>query len=557
MMVTDDKHWGIMSKIANYLQSHLNGEVTSDLAVRKYYSTDASVLEATPALVVHPRSTNDIRKVVRFAWQMAEKGHVMPITPRGSGTDMTGAAIGSGAVMVFPAHLNKILELDTDQKLVRVQPGLIFETLQEALRTHGLFIPAYPASSAYSTVGGAIANNASGDWSLKYGTMNEWIDRLEVVLANGEIIQTGRISRREVEKKKGLATLEGEVYRVVDGLLDEYEAQIDEYYDKLQAEKDCVGYDLRDVRRRDGSIDLTTLFAGSQGTLGIVTEAILKAMPYNPRTSLLVAAFDSLDDGLEAIVGLRDLDPARLDMIDYGVVGIAENKKGVVFPDNLVSKEYKPAMIIFAEFDNDKRVREKKLKRAKKLIMQLTDRVVVSDDADEKTKYLAVREVTSAVVSYGKSGKSALPIINDVSVSFSQLPKLIAAINDLFGENHLEPAIWGRAGDANLRVYPVLDMSKLPDRQKVMKLMNSYYKTVTEMGGSIAGSLGDGRLKAPFVEMQVGTEMLQVFEKLKKGFDPHGVLNPGVKLGADTKQIVEMLRKDYSTTKFADYSPSI
>lgn len=544
-----------MGKIASYLQSHLDGEVTDELAARKNYSTDSSILELTPALVVYPRSTNDVRKVVRFAWQMAEKGHVLPLTPRGHGSNVTGAAIGKGAVMVFPAHLNKILELDTDQKLVRVQPGVNFNTLQETLKTHGLFIPACPDTAIYSTVGGAIANNSSSSWSFKYGMMNEWIDRLEVVLANGEIIQTGRISKKMVERKKGLATLEGEIYRVVDGLLNEYGTQIDDYYDKLRAEKDNLGYDLRDVQRRDGSIDLTTLFAGSQGTLGIVTEAILKAAPYNPRTSLVVAAFDSLDDGIEAITGMRNMDPAMIDMIDHEVIELSKTERGVVLPESFVSEGYKPAVMVFAEFDDDKRNREKKIKRVKKLISPITDRVVVVSDIEERDKYMAIREMTSDVVGYSKSGKEALPIVNDASVSFEQFGQLIKVINETFVASHLEPITWGRAGDANLRVYPVLDLSKLPDRQKVGKLMQGYYKQVTEMGGSIAGSLNDGRLRAPFVEMQVGAEMLELFDKLKKGFDPQGVLNPGVKLGTDTKQLVEMMRKDYSLSRFADFLP--
>ncbi|HMR73305.1 MAG TPA: FAD-binding oxidoreductase, partial [Candidatus Saccharibacteria bacterium] len=147
-----------MNKVASYLQSHLSGEVLDSAAVRDYFSTDASVLQVKPALVIYPRSTNDVRKVARFSWQLAEKGHTLPITARGSGTDQTGAAIGKGAVMVFPAHMNKVLELDSQQKLVRVQPGVNFMALQEMLNTHGLFLPPFPASYKYSTIGGAIAN---------------------------------------------------------------------------------------------------------------------------------------------------------------------------------------------------------------------------------------------------------------------------------------------------------------------------------------------------------------------------------------------------------------
>jgi glycolate oxidase len=126
----------------------------------------------------------------------------LPITVRGNGTDTSGAALSKGIIINTTAHMGRILELDTKQRLVRVQPGLNFKSLQETLHTHGLFLPAYPANYKYSTIGGAIANNASGEKSLKYGSMLDWVDKLEVVLANGEVIQTGKISKKELERKK-------------------------------------------------------------------------------------------------------------------------------------------------------------------------------------------------------------------------------------------------------------------------------------------------------------------------------------------------------------------
>ena len=544
-----------MNKVASYLQSHLSGEVFDTLVARKYFSTDASVLEVAPSLIIYPRTTNDIRKVARFSWQLAEKGHVIPITARGSGTDQTGAAIGKGIVMVFPAHLNRILELDTQQKLVRVQPGVNFKSLQETLHTHGLFLPPFPASYTYSTVGGAIANNSAGEKSLKYGPMTEWVEKLEVVLANGELIQTGRISKKDVQKKKGLSTLEGDIYRVVDGLTNEYAEPLDAYYDNLLVSKDSVGYDLRDVKRRDGSIDLTPLLVGSQGTLGIITEAILRVAPHNPHTTLVVAAFDDLESMSEAVEKLRLLAPSAIEMIDHNLIDFAEKERHAVFPEEVVSAETKPAAILFVEFDDERRSREKKTKRAERELARLTDRVVVSEDSEEQEKLWAIRHAAATVVNYNHDGKVAVPVIDDASVPHERLVNLIQVIDKLFEAHHLSLAVWGHAGDANLHVHPLLDLSKLTDRQKMLKLMSEYYQKVIELGGSIAGEHNDGRLRAPFVRMQVGDELSELFVKLKEGFDPHGVLNPGVKTGTDVKQLVDMLRKEYSLAHLADHLP--
>ena len=545
-----------MNKVASYLQSHLSGEVLDSAAVRDYFSTDASVLQVKPALVIYPRSTNDVRKVARFSWQLAEKGHTLPITARGSGTDQTGAAIGKGAVMVFPAHMNKVLELDSQQKLVRVQPGVNFMALQEMLNTHGLFLPPFPASYKYSTIGGAIANNSAGEKTLKYGAMVQWVDKLEVVLANGELIQTGRLSRKDVEKKKGLTTLEGELYRTVDAIEAEHGELLDSYYGRLLVSKDSVGYNLRDVRRKDGSIDLTPLFVGSQGTLGIITEAILKVEVYQPKLTLVVAGFETLEAAVEAVGQLRNLEPSALEMIDKHLIEFCKKEQDYTFPPELVTDSFVPAAVLFVEFDElSDRVRHKKAKKARKLLENLSQHSIMSDDLEEQEKLWAVRHAAATVVNYEHAGKTAIPIIDDASVPQEKLHELLEVIYELFDKHHLTLAVWGHAGDANLHVQPLLDLSKLSDRQKALRLMDEYYRAVTALGGSIAAEHNDGRLRAPFVKLQTGDDMLQLFTHLKHGFDPYGILNPGVKTGTGAKQLVEMLRKEYSLVHLAEHLP--
>ncbi len=309
-----------MSKVAHYLQEHLVGEVMTSTDARRYFATDGSILQLAPALIAYPRTENDVRKTARFSWQLAERGRVIPITPRGSGTDQTGAALGEGILLIFPAHMNRILELDTKANSVTVEPGINFGKLQQTLHTHGRFLPSYPPSIEYSTVGGAIANNASGEKSVKYGSTGAYIQSLRVVLANGEVIETGRINKRELGKKLGLATFEGEIYRSLDTILEE------QYGVVQRLERNVVtnnaGYNLLEVKHRDGSFDLTPLIAGSQGTLGIITEAVLNTEPYNPQTTLIMAQFDSLEHTQNAVLELRALSelPSTIELIDEHVL---------------------------------------------------------------------------------------------------------------------------------------------------------------------------------------------------------------------------------------------
>lgn len=548
-----------MNKVAAYLQSHISGDVLAGTKTRDHYSRDGSVLTLTPNLVVHPRTTSDIRKVARFAWQLAEKGHSLPITARGNGTDTTGAAIGKGIILSTTAHMGRILELDTKQRMVRVQPGLNLKSLQETLHTHGLFLPSYPANYKYSTIGGAIANNAAGEKSQKYGSLRKWVDRLEVVLANGEVIQTGKINKKELEKRKGLPSLEGAIYRAVDGLTNDHFSALDKYYadrsDKLA--RDNVGYNLLDCVAKDGSCDLTPLFIGSQGTLGIITEAILKVAPYSPQTDVVIAAFDSTNKLAEAVDQLALLEPSSIEMIDRGVIEFAKRERGANVLAGIFDEAVGvPAAILIVEFDDDvPRKRNKKAKKADKIISKHATASIHTADPDQQEMIWSVRSSTLALLNHEKGTEAALPIIDDVIVPTSKFDQLLGVINELAAKHKLELATWGHAGEANLHIFPVLDLGKLGDRQKIFKLMDDYFKAIIKLGGSIAAENNDGRLRAPYAQLQLGEELSSVYVELKKACDPHDMLNPGVKSGTSLKQLVEMLRHEYSLVQFADYLP--
>ncbi len=558
-MIESMKSAETSNKVATYLQAHISGDVVASNKIRQTYAQDGSILTLVPNLVVYPRTTNDIRKVARFAWQLAEKGHVLPITPRGNGTDTSGAALSKGIILNTTAYMSKILEIDTRQKLVRVQPGLNFRSLQETLHTHGLFLPPYPANYKYSTIGGAIANNAAGEKSFKYGSMKDWVQKLEVVLANGEVIQTGKISKKELGRKKGQATLEGELYRAVDGLAADYENAIHTYDDTRRKllSRDNVGFALADVFSKDGSCDLTALFVGSQGTLGTITEAILKVASYNPRTSLLVAGFNGAQALADAVELVAPLGPSCLEMIDRTLISLVKQERNLNVVATLFEPDTEvPDYILFVECDEDNaHKRNKKIKKINKLLSKTATAIRVTDDPELQETLWAARDSSSVVVNYDRGGKVALPVIDDCIVPLGKLKQLISAVSDLAEKHKLELAVWGHAGDANLHVMPLLNLSKLGDRQKIFRLMNDYFTVVIGLGGSIAAENNDGRLRTPFTHLQLGEELVQVNAALKKAADPFMMLNPGVKTGTKLKDVVDLLGDSYSQARHADYLP--
>lgn len=541
-----------MSKIAQYLQQHLVGEVIVSPEAREYFSTDASVLKITPQIILYPRLENDVRKATRFAWQLAERGRAIPITARGLGSDLGGAALGGGIIIVFPAHMNKILSLDSNKGLLTVQPGTNYGKLQQTLHTHGLFLPPYPASLEFSTIGGAVANNANGERSVKYGTTKDFVRGLRVVLANGEVISTSRVSRRELVKKKGLTTLEGELYRAIDNLIEDNRETIDASQKVLA--KNTSGYDIWNVKRKDGSFDLTPLIIGSQGTLGIVTEIELEAESYNPTTSLVVGFFDEVEKAGECIEGLLKTEPSSLEMVDGRMVSFVETNYPSLLKDAPLAPT--PKIVLFAEFDDvNTRHQKKHAKKAEKILSSKEARVVRATNKDELEDLWKIRQSASTILTYSSGTKRAVPIVEDAIVPIEKMPQLLQKGYDLLAGMGIDGVAWGHAGEGHVYLQPFLDLSQVGDRQKLFKLLESYAAIVTELGGSLSGAHGDGRLKSIYLKSTYPPTMVGVFEKIKQIFDPYNILNPGVKIGATTADAQSHVRQEYNLGHLYDHMP--
>lgn len=543
-----------MSKVAHYLQEHLIGEVMTSADARRYFSTDTSVLTLTPAIIIYPQNENDIRKATRFTWQLAERGRVIPITARGSGTDQAGAAIGNGIIAVFPAHMNKVLELDPKTGTVALQPGLNYGKLQQTLQTHGRFLPPFPASIEYSTLGGAIANNASGEKSVKYGCTRDFVKSLRVVLSNGEVIETSRVSKRDLSKKMGLSSFEGEIYRALDALLEENRELVSKT--KLATSKNSAGYALAEIKQKDGSFDLTPLFVGSQGTLGIITEAVMSTEPYNAQKTLLVASFNDIENTAKAVAEICKLPdrPSAVEMVDNNLLEFIDKHN----PNQLKGVTEKPfaKITLLVEFDDfNDRSQKRMARKAKKIVEDFAGSCVIESDPEQQEQLWKIRHSAASVMAHSDNNSKAVPVIEDGVVPVERFAEYIAGIYALFDKHRLQVAVWGHAGNANLHMQPFLDLAQLGDRQKLFKLMDEYHQLVISLGGSTTAEHGDGRLRGPYLKQLYGEEVYVLFEQVKKIFDPHGTLNPNVKVGVTVDDVKSMLRQEYSMEHLYDHMP--
>jgi FAD/FMN-containing dehydrogenase len=503
-----------------------------------------------PQAIVYPKNTADVRRTVGFAAERTAAGKSLNVVARGKGTDQSGAAIGDGLGIVFPAYMNRLLHMDRDT--VTVQPGMIYHTLQQILQAHGRFLPPYPASSGFSSIGGAVANNSAGEKTLKYGTTRDYVKRLKVVLSDGSLIETSRISARELSRKKGQTDLEGAIYRKVDSLILDNQALITKSQPKTT--KNAAGYALSRVRGSGGSFDLSQLFVGSQGTLGVITEMTLKTVVWNPATSLVVGYFDNIEKAGEAVIKLAALKPSALEIVDGNLLDyLRTHQPGEIdglLPDKL------PEIALLIEFDDGSQLQQTlKLRRAGGILKKFASGQRTATDALEQEALWKIRRSAAAVIWMAGGAKKALPVIEDGVVPVAKLSQFLTLTYRLLAKHNLNAAVWGHAGDGNLHLQPFLDLGKPKDVDKIFTLATEFYEMVVSLGGSTSAEHNDGMMRGPYLKSLYGDEMYAVFEQVKAVCDPNNILNPGKKINVTEADVRAHVRREYSLNHLYDHLP--
>jgi FAD/FMN-containing dehydrogenase len=523
------------------LSAQLLGTVTDNPDVLEHFSTDGSIFQITPSAVVFPNNTADVRKTLTVAHDRAAAGKPTTVTPRGKGGDLGGGAIGEGLQLVFPMHMHKVLRLENN--FVAVQPGLTLRSLQQTLNTHGRYLPPVPGPQDLTTVGGAVANDDAGPRAYKHGSFRSFVKGLKVVLSDGSLIETSRISARDLNRKKGLTTLEGEIYRGLDSLLLDHAETIAKHQPRTT--KNTAGYALGQVRGKDGSFDLSQVFIGSQGTLGVITEVSLRILPYNPRTTLLVGYFSSLDKAGEAVRKLGTHHPSAIEFVDRSLLQyLREHRPGDL--EGLVPEDL-PRVMLFVEFDDFSQLAQTvRSTRAEQVLKRQGATVRVSTDPIEQVALWKIRRDAPGLLAMTSHSKKALPFMEDAAVPVTRLAELIDRTYRLLIKHDIEAPMWGHAGDGQVHLQPFLDLGRRRDVERLQSLSHEFFDLVLSMNGTISAEHNDGLLRAAYLERQYGSDMMKLLTQTKQIFDPLGILNPQLKTGATEAYARDHLRTTYN-----------
>ncbi len=520
--------------ISKDLKKLIEGEVLFDELNRTIYGSAASIYRVKPLGIVKPRHKADVVNLVKYAARMG-----IPLIPRGSGTSRAGNELGEGILIDFSKHMNEMMEFNPDKRWVRVQPGLILSSLNALLKFHRLFFPIDPSTKDYCTLGGMIANNSSGPHAVKYGATRDYILSLEVVLSDGEVMTTHAISpeRRKAEDPE---TLEENIYRVMPDLLKRYQKPMEE--EKPFTMKNSSGYDLWRLQD-NGLLDLTSLFVGSEGTLGIMTEATLRLMPLPGRTRGGLIYFDNLDHVGRATQILLELSPSMLEIIERQILDLARKQKSEMRPYLPEGTE----ALLFIEFDeeNEEKLQQKFIEAERLLVRQekLATSAKVARDEQEMALFEKVRSISGPILNKVKGPKKPLAFIEDTAVHPSLLSPYLTGLRDLFKKYEVEASIYGHAGDGNLHLMVFLDLSKESELKKMVELTGACYDLTLSLKGTISGEHGDGRLRTHYLKKQY-PNLYPAMVEIKNLFDPQKIFNPGCIIGEEKNPLSQYLKYD-------------
>ncbi len=521
-----------MSKLAEYLNRHTIGNVFDRSSVREAYATDRSILKILPRLVAIPESTDDIRRLLRFADQLANRDFDLPVTVRGTGLDKTGASIGEG-MLISMEKLCHIEEIDLRGRLVRVQPGMKLGDLNEALRLQGVWLPV--DYNPQATIGGLIANCTSDDASNKYGGIYRYVDRAEIVLANGDLVQVGPIGLHTAEVKANEDNSEGILYRKISKVLDKYD---DAIMDRLMRPFDAAGYANITKVREQHTVNLLPLFFASQGTLGVISDVILHVEPIPPESRRLLVSFHDLKSAQRFLNFVCDLEPATVRICDLKIIEDAAElgKK----PDLFVRKIGRGLLVVIDFGYGNLRTN----RRIKRCLEALPEGTFYVEETPENQS--AFQCVDNAILTYLNSDGQGerMPILDDIFIPSMHFSDFWDGLRELEQTLNLDLPVFGSFATSNYYVRPSLDCRSLEDRKKMVEFIRLYTKLIESCQGSLTGNGPEGRVKALLSPKTVNANDRELYLSIKEAFDPHNIMNPKVKLGADPKDTLRHLRTD-------------
>lgn len=546
--------------IIDKLRGEIKGEILTDEATLNASSHDTSLFELKPKAVVVPKDSEDVKKLVKFVADHKKENPTLSLTGRSAGTDMSGGAINNSLIVSFQKYFN---HFTVDGNSAEVEPGVFYRDFEKETLKHGLILPTYPASREICALGGMINNNSGGEKSLQHGKTEDYVESLNVVLSDGNEYTFKPLNESELKKKAGQDNFEGEVYQ-------KFSQMIIKNYDLLrnakpQVSKNSAGYYLWNVYDKDkGIFDLTKLFVGAQGTLGLVTKAKVKLIPVNKCSQMMIIFLNNLEHLGQIINKVVSLKPESFEAYDDHTMKLAikffpslakriDEKNPLAaawqfLPDmGMILTGGIPKLVLQVEFAGDgKKELNEKIAELRQNLQPFNLRIRVAPSKRAEAKYWLIRRESFNLLRQNIKDKHTAPFIDDFIVKPEYLPEFLPKLDAIFKKYpDLVYTVAGHMGDGNFHIIPLMDIHNPKQRAIIPPLSREVYDLVLQYKGSITAEHNDGLIRTPFLEQMYGSKVCDLFETTKKIFDPLNIFNPRKKVGGSLDFALEHIRQSW------------
>jgi FAD/FMN-containing dehydrogenase/Fe-S oxidoreductase len=537
--------------LINALQRRITGEVRFDLTTRLLYSTDASIYQIEPLGVVFPRSVDELSAIVELAAQ-----YRVPILARGSGSSLAGQAIGNALIIDCSRHLNHEVEINPEQMTATVQPGVIMTRLNHLASQYGLQFGPDPASAERASMGGSLANNASGAHSIEYGMFVDNLLSAEVILADGSLATFGQVSLDEAQRRaeKSPSSLEAGMYAAALHIRENFADAIRKNWPKTW--RRASGYNLNyllpwspsrprrwnlsaDPKNTDdesgrpvlyppvpaGSLNLAHLIAGSEGTLGVIRRATVRLVSRPENTILGILPYPSLSAACDAVPGLLERRPSAIELIPWSLIRLAHSipsfARQVAFVDQLKGSSGWPAALLVVEFAGDNP------ENLKQQASNLRSDVLIAETVADQNRIWGVRKAGLGILLSRPGEPKPATFIEDLTVPVEYLGRFVREMERILDSYQAQGDFYGHASAGCLHLRPLLNVKIAEDIGKMHAIAGDAVDLCLSLGGASTGEHGDGLARSEWIERAYGREIVSAFGELKRAADPDGILNPG------------------------------
>jgi FAD/FMN-containing dehydrogenase len=536
------------ASISNYadikieLAKIFQGDIDDSKETLDKYSRDASLLSVQPKLVVFPKDSADIQAIVKYVSEHKYQYPDLSITARSGGSDMSGGPLNESIILDVSKYMHGFT---FEGDVATVLPGTFYRDFEPETLKRGLILPPYTASKSLNTLGGMVANNSAGEKTLSYGKTDRYVLEIKMVLADGIEYVFAPLTKNELEVKVRQGGFEGEVYRKMQLLLRQHHDEI--IAAKPDVSKNSAGYALWDIEH-DDLFDLCKLIVGSQGTLGIITEAKIKLVPVKSKSKLLVIFLRDITYVSDLVNEILPFKPESLESFDDKTMELAikfmpsmakKMKSGFLkmmwsfLPEaKMILTGGLPKLIILVEFAaNDDKEIDDEMNACALQIKHFGYKMRVMHDAAEAEKYWTIRRESFNLLRSHVHGKRTAPFIDDIIVKPEYMPEFVPQVTKILDDYKMVYTIAGHAGNGNFHIIPLMDMHVAENRDVIMEVSEKIYDLVIKYHGSITAEHNDGIVRTPYLSKMFGPAVAELFKETQDIFDPQDIFNPGKKSG--------------------------